>query len=242
MYTTHSLTITQPASSPLPAALKLPRTDVLCCDVLCGMSGGQCNDEAQFSDRRWQMTIMDRKGYLFTGGGEVSEVGRPVVRGNDMWKANIPLVGSTTAAKNSIRNACVGLIFPSCTSGLSCWPGTATLNPNAAATCTLLRSCKLNPDEESSSASALPPASTSSSDSGLSGGMIALIVVLVLGFVVLMAYVYMRSQRSKTQTVGGEMEFVGGAKLLGSAEMQMPGVALSTGSEGEKECWKDGLV
>ena len=170
----------------------MPRS--LTCVCVC-VAGGQCNAEAQFSDRRWQMTVMDRRGFLFVMGGEEIE-GNRRAKQDDVWRSTVSLVGTTTTAKNGISTACPGVRFPSCVSGLSCWPGSATLRANSAATCNTLTQCQLYPDEDSSSSGdyvPLPPP-TPSSDSSLSTGVIALIVVIVLAVAAVGAFfLYRRS-------------------------------------------------
>ena len=174
-----------------------------------GYTWGQCNAEAQFSDRRWQMTVMDRRGFLYVAGGEEVESGRSSKQ-SDVYKSTV----SMTAAKSVLSTACPGVQFPDCTSGLSCWPGSGVkMTPLKGATCSLLTQCQLYPDEESSSSTGneLPPAPTPSSDGGLSSGSIALIVVIVLAAVAIVGF-YLYKRGSMVAGSGQEGLLEGGGE------------------------------
>jgi len=177
-----------------------------------GYTWGQCNAEAQFSDRRWQMTVMNRLGYLFVAGGEQIEGGR-TVKQSDVWRSTIPLVGSTSTAKNAISTACPGVRFPSCVSGLSCWPGgSVTLRANAAATCAAVTTCNRYPEEESSSSAEnvpMPAPTTTSGGSELSGGMIALVVFVVLAVVSVVGWLLWRKTKEPQMNYSREEGLLG---------------------------------
>jgi hypothetical protein len=174
---------------------------VLCCGpaACSGYTWGQCNSEAQFSDRRWQMTVMDKKGSLYVLGGEEIESGR-YAKQSDVWKATV----SMSAARSVLSAACPGIRFPGCTPGFSCWPGTATtIRATQAASCPVLQQCNLYPGDDGESSTAddnggdWPVNTLPSSSSGPSAGVIVLIVVLVLaGVGGIACFLYYRRRQS----------------------------------------------
>ena len=179
-----------------------------------GFSWTQCVAEAQFSDRRWHATAMDNNGFLYLLGGEEREDGVDVKQ-NDVWRSSISFSTSTAANKLRLTKAC-GLTYPACTAGLSCWPGTQTRDARTGQiTCALYRKYQslgcstVDPNDPSTwgssgdwseSSTGLPTPS-----SGMSVGLIALIVVLVGAGVAGIAgyFYYVKKQQSAQPIIPG---------------------------------------
>lgn len=179
------------------------------CSVVCcttgGWTWGQCIKESQYSDRRWQMTVLDHDNYLYILGGE-----EPIVNStsflalNDVWKSTIPF---TLQNKQRLQRAC-NIQFPTCTTGLSCLPGVATtkLSTDSAGrikvSCPLLSECELPSDNGDGGDGTLTgeyatsTGGSSSGSSGLSTGAIALIAVVVIAAVVLIGIYFYYKHRS----------------------------------------------
>jgi len=186
-----------------------------------GYSWGQCNSQAQFSDRRWQMTVLDQRGYLYIVGGEEFEGGR-FVKQNDVWQSTVSL----TARKETLRRACPGVQFSSCTNGLSCWPKQGSSSPwreNRAATCPQEQECNLPEGTANGGGGGEIPdnggeddgtTGAADSSSGLSTGAIVLIAILVIAGLggIFGYFYYKRQQSSPTATSGTE-------GLLGTSEV-----------------------
>jgi len=80
-----------------------------------GYSWGQCVAEAEWEDRRYQLTLLDGDGYLWVMGG-LSSTGENLA---DMWKSMWTFNDiSTTATKCRIT-------IPGCGAGLKCFPNSA---------------------------------------------------------------------------------------------------------------------
>jgi len=172
-----------------------------------GWTWGQCLKESSWSDRRWQMTLLDRNGYLYIVGGEEHDNGRVTPR-NDVWKSSFAF---TSSNRLKLSRSC-NMQFPQCTTGLSCFPGSTTKVTvdalgRSKVSCPLLVACELpNPagdDSESSSASnaAMGTAVSDGSSSGMSVGSIALTATLVSAAVVLIAaYCYYQHMKEENQS------------------------------------------
>ena len=158
-----------------------------------------------------------------------------------MWKSSFAF---STANKAKIQRAC-GITYPQCTAGLSCWPGTQRVDAKTGqVTCTLYNTYKGNgctfydPEDpstwgssgedggwDSSSTGVVAP----SSDSGMSVGMIALIVVLVLvGVVAIGGYFYYVKKQPSTQNV---IPGLGTDGLLGTGHTDSSTEGLASGSD-----------
>ena len=77
-----------------------------------GYSWGQCIKDASFSDRRYQMTVLDEQGYLIVAAGDVVNGGLV----NDVWRSSISFNNEADVVR-----AC-GISIPSCGVGLACLP------------------------------------------------------------------------------------------------------------------------
>ena len=173
------------------------------------MQWGLCVAEAQFTDRRWHATAMDNSGFLYLIGGEEYEHGQ-YVKQNDVWKSSFAFA---TANKVKLTKAC-GITYPSCSAGLSCWPGTQKVDAKGQVTCTLYNTYKglgctfVDPEDPSTWGSSgdngWGESSTGmiNSSSGMSVGMIALIVVLVLaGVLGIAGYFYYQKRQQSGQAI-----------------------------------------
>ena len=75
-----------------------------------GYTWGRCLQDAAFTDRRYQMTVLDEADYLYVIGGDQS--GRDV---NDVWRSSLSFNDL-----NAVQAAC-GVKMPVCGAGLNCW-------------------------------------------------------------------------------------------------------------------------
>ena len=159
-----------------------------------------------------------------------------------MWKSSFAF---STTQKAKIQKAC-GITYPTCTAGLSCWPGTQRTDARTGQiTCTAYNTYKalgcshVDPDDpstwgssgesggwESSSTGVVAPVS-----GGMSVGLIALIVVLVLvGVVAIGGYFYYvkRQQPGATQ---GNIPGLGTDGLLGTGHTDSSSEGVASGSD-----------
>ena len=196
---------------------------LLCCVLCCvgqvwvsadgGFNWGLCVAEAQFTDRVWHSTAMDSTGFLYVIGGEEVEHGQNVKQ-NDVWKSSFAF---STSNKAKITKAC-GISYPQCSAGLSCFPGSGgtKIDPKTGqVTCTQYTKYKglgcsfVDPEDPTTWGSSgedengVGSTGTTDSGSGMSVGMIALIVVLVLAGVLGIAgyFYYVRKQQSPAQPI-----------------------------------------
>ena len=148
------------------------------------------------------MTVMDEKGFLWTVGGEEWEGGTGLGAVNDVWKSEISFSSTpTTGRTGSLTAICPGIKFPTCTSGLSCWPTVATFTSNGAATCPLLKTCDLPADPSSTTA--------------LAGWLIALIVIIVVAVVAIGGYfAYTRFFKNAASSYMRQDGLLGSAQLI----------------------------
>jgi len=172
-----------------------------------GWSWGNCLAEASFSDRRWEMTALDASGYLYIIGGEEYISNTTWAAVNDVWKSTFAIRASE---RTRLQKAC-NIVWPSCTTGLSCYPGsggtrvTYDQQGRAKVTCPLLTECYIPSDNGDGSDTAgssgdAAGTSTSSSGSSISTSTAALIAVLVIAVVFGLGYWYYRSQQSAQDT------------------------------------------
>jgi len=131
-----------------------------------GYSWGICTDNAEFTDRQFQYTVLDDEGYLYTMGGRENNNGGRLV--NDVWKS--------AYSYNDVQEVATrcGLFVPKCGVGLKCLPD----DPGFAQGLWGV-SCESCPYEAS-----LAP---SSSSSGSSNTMTILFVVFLLLFLATLA-------------------------------------------------------
>ena len=167
-----------------------------------GITWGRCLQDAAFTDRRYQMTVLDESDYLYVAGGD--QAGRPV---NDVWRSSTPF-----SDLNTVAAAC-GVRMPDCGPGLNCWPGSpgyrVNLNNGKGATCDACSAAASDPGTVSGDAGS---SSTGTVDlfggtSGLgTGAVLAIIILCVFAAVGLfMAYKYWyRPAGSETKVAGAE--------------------------------------
>ena len=107
---------------------------LLACVSLCCWSGGRCNEDATFDDRRDLMTVLDDEGFLYVAGG--TDWSRDLTF-NDVWRSSFSFNNVT-----AVGLAC-GLSTPACGPGLTCWPGDprTTFYSNGSVTCPASRQC-----------------------------------------------------------------------------------------------------
>ena len=77
-----------------------------------GYSWGQCIKDASFTDRRYQMTVLDEQGHLIVAAGANAND----TQQNDVWRSNISFDNLA-----DVQRAC-GISVPSCGVGLACLP------------------------------------------------------------------------------------------------------------------------
>jgi len=171
-----------------------------------GYSWGNCLAEASFSDRRWQMTALDGQGFLYVAGGEEYLGGNTWAAVNDVWKSTFSIKADQYV---KLQKAC-NIVWPQCTTGLSCWPGqsgtriTYDIQGRPKVMCPLLSACEIPvPDNgaggDGSSADGTGSIGGSSANT-LSNGTAALIAVLVSVTVITLAYLYYRQRQSAGDT------------------------------------------
>ena len=153
-----------------------------------GYTWGSCLQDASYSDRRYQMTMMDELDYLYVMGGEQNN-GREL---NDVWRSSIAFSDLI-----SVQNACK-IKIPACGAGLNCWPGSPgfKIYPQRGATCD---ACEESPacigDDCSSSSSGT---TIITPNNALSTGAILAIVILVAIGVAVLYFGYRYWQRVGT--------------------------------------------
>ena len=180
-----------------------------------GYTWGSCLQDASYSDRRYQMTLLDELDYLYVIAGEQSN-GREL---NDVWRSSISFNDLS-----SVQAAC-GIRIPPCGAGLNCWPNSPgfTWSRQRGVTCTACDEASLVciGDECTSSSSGsliVTPAS------GLSTGAILAIIILVALGVVLLYFGYRYWQRT------GEAKPADGAALLADAPKETSDTSDTNGS------------
>jgi len=147
-----------------------------------GYSWGQCSDNADWSDRRFQMTLFDSDGYAYVmGGRELVNASTRQQLNNDVWRSVYSYSDPLLVAENC------HLTIPSCGPGLRCWPTDNNFQQGLWGV-----SCDACPF-----ASTLPgvsptpsPTPSSSSSSTMSPALIGLLVFLGLFLVTLLALLY----------------------------------------------------
>jgi len=78
-----------------------------------GYTWGLCVADAEWDDRRYQMTLLDGDGFLWVMGGEASD---GAFRFQDMWKS------TWTFSNNADTASRCKVTIPSCGTGLTCLP------------------------------------------------------------------------------------------------------------------------
>ena len=149
-----------------------------------GYSWGQCIQDAAFTDRRYQMTVMDEGDYLYVIGGDQSD--RDV---NDVWRSSLSF-----SDLNAVAAACK-VRMPVCGPGLNCWPNSAGFSWRPAAqggaTCNECTQSAPVPTPTGDNEYSSSTATTSSSDSsGLTTGAVLAIIILVILAVVGMYFAW----------------------------------------------------
>lgn len=178
---------------------------VLVCGIIGGWTFGNCLAEASFSDRRWEMTVLDASGYLYVIGGEEYIGNNTWSAVNDVWKSTFAIRGDQ---RTKLQKAC-NIVWPQCTTGMSCYPGlpgTKILYDSqgrARVTCPLLTECYIpeseggdGTDTATGDYAAGSTADSGGSSAGLSTGTAALIAVVVIVVVLALGYWYYRVQQS----------------------------------------------
>jgi len=139
-----------------------------------GYTWGQCLQDAAFSDRRYQMTVLDESDYLYVIGGDIG--GNNV---NDVWRSSQSFNDlNTVAAACKVRQ-------PACGPGLNCWPTSPGFIKRAGspATCTICSSGPGDATGEFASSSGGSDGGSSSSSALTTGAILAIIILVALGFV-----------------------------------------------------------
>ena len=166
------------------------------CLRLC--SGGQCVAEAPFSDRRWQTTVTDSLGFFYVIGGE-EVVGGVYTKTNDVWRSSFSMTNKARVARGC------KVTYPTCgATGMSCWPSANLRRDNKGmVTCSTLTAYCNREDESSTgdwwaSSTGVAPVDSS----GLSAGLIVLIVVLLIaGVGAIAGYLYYSKKNAAQQAM-----------------------------------------
>jgi len=130
-----------------------------------GYTWGNCVVDAEWDDRRYQMTVLDGAGFMWVMGGAASNGALY----DDVWKSVWSFEDLTTTAQRC------KLTIPACGVGLKCWPtapGTMLATDKTGVYCT---ACQYQYGGSSSS--------SSSSASSSNTTIIAFLVVFIIGFV-----------------------------------------------------------
>ena len=151
-----------------------------------GYTWGSCLQDASYSDRRYQMTMMDELDFLYVMGGEEGN-GRSL---NDVWRSSISF-----SDLSAVQATCK-VTIPPCGAGLNCWPNSPGFRASKRyVTCDACEAQVVCDGDNCSSSggssgTVVPPVS------GLSTGAILAIIILVALGVVLLYFGYRYWQRT----------------------------------------------
>ena len=137
-----------------------------------GYTWGSCLQDASYSDRRYQMTLMDELDYLYVIGGEQAN-GRKL---NDVWRSSISFNDL-----NAVQAAC-GIRIPACGPGLNCWynsPGFTWSRQRGVSCDACIDPAPCVGEDCSMTGASGTTGATESSGGGLGTGAVLAIVILV---------------------------------------------------------------